>query len=474
MISESVRAALQAIVGRDGLVLEADERRGYEVAARYGAGRAAAVVRPANTAEVSKVLSLCSAQGLVVVPQSGNTGLALGSTPDPTGDQVVVSLDRMRRLIDVSPENRSVTAEAGVRLSSINAALEPFGLWLPIDLSADPMVGGMVATNTGGARFLRYGDVRAHVLGQEVVLADVCGAVIDLGDGLRKDNSRLSLKDLFIGSFGALGVITRATLVAHPRPVQTAAALLVPHRAERILEILLYFEAHAGETLSAFEGISGGAMTCALALPHGRSPFAADPPDYAILVELSTSAPFERTCLDETLLTLLAPLIEGADPLLLDAIVAPSADLWRFRHALPEGLKAAGMVIGFDLAFRRDRVMAFRQAATQALAQQAPSVRVCDFGHVADGGVHFNVVAPRGLAVEAVDEIRRIVLDLAVGEYAGSFSGEHGLGRINQGAYARYVPAPERRLAATVARILSGDTLSAARAIISAEPGSSE
>lgn len=461
--------ALQALLGPAGMVRDPGQMQSYAVAARYGQGVAAAVLRPASTTEVSQALAYCQRRGLRVIPQSGNTGLVLGSTPDLSGAELVLSLDRMNRIVAVSPADRSVIAEAGVRLSSLNAALEASELWLPIDLAADPMVGGMVATNTGGARFLRYGDMRAHLLGLEMVLGDRDGTVIALG-GLRKDNARLDLGRLVAGSCGAFGVITRATLAVHPRARQSAAAFLTPTTAERSIDVLLHLERHAGELLSAFEGMSGAAMACALAVPNVRPPFVGAAPRFGLLVELATALPASALDLDRTLEAVLAPLFEGDAAPLQDAVIAPPAELWRFRHALSEGLKSAGQVIGFDLAFRRDQTMGFRAEATARLALAAPDVRVCDFGHIADGGLHFNLVSPRTLPAETVAAIRRLVLDLAVEGYGGSFSGEHGLGRINQDAYDRYVPPSERRLAADVARAFGGDGLGAVRWGGAAEP----
>ncbi len=284
--------ALLRIVGANGLLSAAAGMAPYETAARYGGGKAAAVVRPADTDEVSAVLRHCVRRRLPFTPQSANTGLVLGSTPDDSGRQIVVSLDRLRAPPRIDVADRTVTVAAGVRLSALNAALEPHNLFLPIDVSSDPMIGGMVATNTGGARFLRYGDMRRHVLGLEVVLPDDAGTVLPLSGGLRKDNAHLDLRQLFIGSCGALGIITAATLEVHPRPRRAAAALLVPRDENAVLELLQVFEAEAGEFLTAFEGMSEAAMRHAFAhIPTSRNPFQEGLPPYAILVELtSTSA----------------------------------------------------------------------------------------------------------------------------------------------------------------------------------------
>jgi FAD/FMN-containing dehydrogenase len=449
---------LRAIVGAAAVLTDPDQTRGYEEAARYGGGRCAAVIRPENTSEVSQVLRLCKERGLKIIPQSGNTGLVLGSTPDASATELVLSLDRMRRILEISPANRTAEVQAGVRLSQLNGQLEPHGLCLPIDLGADPMIGGMAATNTGGARFLRYGDARRQILGLEVVLAD--GEILKLGGALRKDNTRLSLKDLMIGSCGALAVITGVTVLVHPIPRQTAAAILVLESADRALDVLLHCEREAGDFLSAFEAMSGKAIQAALDLKTVKDPFGGQSPEYALLIELAASTPATIISLDDVIVELLAPLLEGNAPLLKDALVGPPAELWTLRHSLSEGLKAKGQVIGFDLAFRRDLVCAFRAAATKALSIQHPDVTVCDFGHLADGGVHFNLLAPRYLPETSLGAIRALVLDLAIKEFGGSFSGEHGVGRINGDAYQRYVPAAEQRRISAIADTFSPDSLS--------------
>ncbi|HEY0649016.1 FAD-binding oxidoreductase [Phenylobacterium sp.] len=441
---------LKRRVGAAGIVTDS-ARASYETPARYPSGIAAAVVRPANAAEVSAVLAYCLARGLRVIPQAGHTGLALGGTPDASGQDIVLSVDRLKTVHHICPLDRTVTADAGVRLSALNDALEPYGLFLPIDLGADPMLGGMAATNTGGARFLRYGDMRAQVLDLEIVLAKDDAPVVRLGAGLRKDNTRLSLKDLVVGAGAAFGVITRVTAQVHPLPRQTAAALLVPSHPEKTPEIVARLEREAGELISALEGMSGAAMGRALdEVPGLRNPFGGPAPAYALLLELSTTLSPSTLQLDEALLSVLAPLVEGPDTLLQDVLVTPPSALWSLRHSLSEGLRRGGQVVGLDLAFRRDRVFAFRQAALRLLAQLGTDAEVCDFGHVADGGVHFNLVAPATTSKDELHSVRDALLDLAVHEFGGSFSGEHGLGPANQAAYDRYVPSEERGLAGEI------------------------
>lgn len=460
MDRERLAASLRAVLGADGVVTAPDDLRPYDLAARYETGQAALVARPRSAAEVSAVMARCAQAGVRVVPQGANTGLVGGSTADASGAQVVVSLERLTGTLRIDPLNRSARVSAGVRLSTLNAALEPHGLCLPIDLGADPTLGGMAATNTGGARFIRYGDMRRQVLGLQAVLADGAGSVVQLKGGLRKDNTGLDLRQLLVGSGGALGVITEVEVELQPRPRQTAAALVALASPEAALPLLLRLEREAGEWLSAFEGMSAPAMAAALAHAPGlRNPFAGAAPDYAVLIELSSSrlpGPNEPT-LPEVLETCLADWMAAAPDDVADVLVGRPEPLWALRHAISDGLRAKGRVVGFDLAFRRSDVAPFRAMAVDVLARDFAEFEVCDFGHIGDGGVHFNLVmdAAAPLSAARLAALRACVYDLAVRRFGGSFSGEHGLGRANLDGYRTLTPARVRQLAGGVQTVFA-------------------
>lgn len=472
MLNARHLTALEALVGPSGL---APDPTAYETPARYAKGLAAAVVRPATTAEVSAVVGYCVREGLAFVPQGANTGLVEGSTPDASGQHLVLSLERLTDTLQIDAPDRTAMVGAGVRLSALNAALEPHGLFLPIDLGADPSLGGMAATNTGGARFLRYGDMRRHVLGLEVVLPDAEGTVLTLSHGLRKDNAAIALRQLFVGGCGAFGVITKVMVEVHHRPRQTAAALLIPRNVEAVLPLLCAFEVEAGAMLTAFEGMSRAAMERAIAhVPSLANPFAAGVPDYAVLVELTrTWSPREgEASLDETLQQIAAQLLEREDAPLADALFGPTPKIWALRHSLSEGLRASGPVIGFDLSFRRRDLARFRREATAMLSADFPDYVLCDFGHIADGGVHFNLVGPADPDRRAA--LREAVLTLAVNGFSASFSGEHGLGRAVQAAYDRFTPRTVQNYAAAVAAVFGRGSASIRLAPAPSRPLSSQ
>ena len=216
--------ALERLLGGSGAVVtEPHELARYEQGWRYGAGKALAAVRPSTTEEVSRVLAFATERGIRVIAQGANTGLVGASTPDATGEMLVLGFERLSRELTIDPVDRTVTAGAGVLLSQLDAALAEKGLLFPIDLGADPSVGGMIATNAAGTRVLRYGDMRQNVLGLEAVLAD--GTVLDLMRPLRKNNTGFDARQLFIGTSGVFGVVTRAVLKVAPasRPARDRA-----------------------------------------------------------------------------------------------------------------------------------------------------------------------------------------------------------------------------------------------------------
>lgn len=457
---DALLRALHAIVGDTGVVATDEEMAAYSTGARYGVGRALCVVRPNDTEQVSKVVKLCVQQRVQIVPQGANTGLVGASTPDDSATQVVLSLSRMRTRRDADIGNRTVNVDAGVLLHEVNDLLEPHGLWFPVDLGADPSIGGMVAANTGGTRLIRYGDVRRNLLALEVVLFDPPGEVVRIGRPLRKDNTGFDLKQLFTGTSGAVGVITNATLEVHPRPKQTATALVVPSSDEAVGSLLLDLEGELGDFLSAFEGMSRTAMQAAIDhVPALRNPFGSEPlPDFAVLIELESCVSTQATGLD--LQRALGDFLEArVGDQVANALIGKSGELWQLRHAISEGARALGQPIAFDISVPRSRVMEFRREALSLLARRHPYLLVVDFGHIADGGMHFNLAWPADAAlsydVDVVGQVRDEVYDLVVADFEGSFSAEHGVGPHNIAYWRRYTPPTAQRLASRLQALMN-------------------
>jgi FAD/FMN-containing dehydrogenase len=466
--SAAVATALRGVLGEGAVVTEPHELARYEQGWRYGAGKALAAVRPSSTEEVSRVLGFASSRGLRVVPQGANSGLVGGSTPDGSGRMLVLSLERLHRLLEIDPVDRTVTADGGVRLSQLDAALAEKGLLFPIDIGADPTVGGMIATNAAGNRVLRYGDVRQNLLGLEVVLAD--GSVLDLMTALRKNNTGLDAKQVFVGTSGVFGVVTRAVLRVAPRPAQRATALVGTAEGAAAMRLLSQLERNVGELLSAFEVISAEALAPVFRYqPRLRSPFGASLPPYTVLVELSTALGADRLSLDELLESTLGAMVEGeAGEDVTDVFPGKPTELWDIRHHVSESLRHEGEVLGLDISVPRASMPSFVEAARDLLVPDYPFIRVCDFGHWGDGGVHLNLVwtkeEARRPSADLKAELQPLVYDLAVSRFRGSYSAEHGVGPHNQAFYDRYTPALVREICrALKARLDPQDLLGTTR-----------
>ncbi len=463
-VNQALLKALIAILGAKGFLQNSDDCEKYVRGARYGEGRALAVLRPDSHEQVEQVVRLCAQFAQAIVLQGANTGLVAASTPDDSGRLMVLSLERLKKHLQIDPVNRSVEVDAGYSLQELNDALLEHGLFFPIDLGANPSIGGMIAANTGGARLIKYGDVRHNLLGLRAVLMHPAGDTVDAMKALRKNNTGPDLKQIFVGSSGAYGIITRAVLQVHRLPQQSATALIVPRDQAAVLTLLQHFEQHCGDFLSAFEGISGAAFASVIKhIPGIANPFAPEAlPDYCVLLELSSSAdPVSSGLQLEDFLTRQLEVLFG--DVIDNAIVGRGKDLWRIRHAISEALRHEGKMIAFDISMPRSALVAFREQALAILAQDYPYLKAADFGHWADGGCHFNLIWPHDAKltydVALVQKLRTQIYDLVVHEFQGSFSAEHGVGPYNLAFYHRYVPRAAQNLAGQMQALLDPQNL---------------
>ncbi len=437
-MSAGVLAALRDAVGAAHVLVdgdlsawEVDWRRRYR-------GRALAVVRPGSTAEVQTVLRACAAHGAPVVAQGGNTGLVGASVPDASGTQVLLSLTRLDRIRELDAANLTLTAEAGCVLQTVQQAAADAGLLFPLSLAAEGSctIGGNLATNAGGTQVLRYGNARDLCLGLEVVTAD--GELWDGLSGLRKDNTGYSLRDLYIGSEGTLGVITAATLKLHPRPAATTTAFAACASLAAAVDLLGLARERLGAGLTGFEVMNAGSLALvARHFPQLRQPLAADPPaPWTVLVEQSdTEGEAHAQGLFEGLLE--AALERGciADAAVAGSI-AQSRAMWHLRESIPLAQAEEGPNVKHDIALAVSRIPAFVESTDAALAAAFPGIELVDFGHLGDGNLHYNVQAPAGQSgaeflARHEKTVNAIVYD-AVAAHGGSISAEHGIGVLKR------------------------------------------
>ncbi|RXV65881.1 FAD-binding oxidoreductase [Burkholderia stabilis] len=442
--------ALAATLG-DGW-LEGPSCEPYATDAALIGGVALGVARPASTADTSALARVAVAHRIALVAQGARTGLVGAAVPDRSGTQCVVSFDRMRAIRAFDPANRSITVEAGVRLSDLNRVAAEAGLCLPIDLGSDPAAGGLVGANAGGSRLIKYGDVRRNVLGVEVVLADAAGTVIDALAPLRKRNAGFDVTQCFIGANGANGLVTAVSFALAPLERSSCAAFVAFASYDAALAGLLAFERAFGEMLSAFEFMSAAAVGCvATAFPALRVPFAAGDAACYALVEIATGMPGLDALLEERALATLDALAN--ERVVLDAACAPAERFWRIRDALPAAVAQGGIPLSFDVSFPRGALAEFITGAEQWIAAAHPSLRCHAFGHFGDGGCHLVVSIPHAIA-QRYGPLQQVALRGAlydrVVRAGGCFSAEHGVGPANVAYYRKLVPAEPRQLAAAV------------------------
>ena len=425
---------LRGIVG-DAHVLHEGDLSAWEVDWRKRArGKALAVVRPATTEQVAAVVRACAAAGTPLVPQGGNTGLVVGATPDESGTQVVLSLQRMSAVREIDAGNMTVTVEAGCVLQNLQEAARQAGRLFPLSLGAEGSctLGGNLATNAGGTQVLRYGNARDLCLGLEVVTAQ--GEVWDGLSGLRKDNTGYDLRDLFIGSEGTLGVITAATLKLYPQPAATLTAWAAVPSMEAAVRLLGLAREQLGAGLTGFEVMGQFALSLvARHFSQMRVPFV-DASPYGVLLEnadheseLHARGQFEA-------------LLESAleDGCVTDAVVAENIaqarQLWHIRESIPLAQAEEGLNIKHDVSVPISRIPAYCEETDALLAREIPGVRLVNFGHLGDGNLHYNVQAPEGgdaaaFLREQEKRVNAIVYD-QVRKFGGSISAEHGVGSL--------------------------------------------
>lgn len=402
-------------------------------------GEAEAILFPRNTEQVSAIMRRANEQGLVIVPQGGNTGLVGGGIPDKSGQAFVLSLSRMNKVRSISKANRSMVVESGCILQELHKLAEEQDLYFPLNLAAKGSctIGGNLATNAGGVNVVRYGNTRDLCLGIEVVLAD--GRVMDLLTPLRKDNTGYDLKHLFIGSEGTLGIITAASMKLFSLPKARATALAgIPDIATGV-ELLGKLQSASGEQVEAFEIMPKTLLDVIFKqfpeIPRPLNPI----PDFMILMEIASSDEMDgredeagRVPIIDTLESFLADSYEAE--MITDATLARNEtqrqQLWDIREHAPESTKRESFPVNTDISVTRGDLQTFYDLAVAEVKKVCPVSRVCSYGHLGDGNLHFNVIEKEGGDPDwlAKKEPIKEAIYRALASVNGSISAEHGIG----------------------------------------------
>jgi len=409
------------------------------------------ILKPTNTEMVASIVTLCNEHNIGVVPQGGNTGLVGGSVPSESGAEIIISMERMNKVLDIDTINYTMTVEAGCVLAEVQGAALAANRLFPLSLGAEGscQIGGNLSTNAGGTAVLRYGNAKELVLGLEVVLPN--GNIVNALRHLRKDNTGYDLKQLFLGSEGTLGIITKAALKLFPLPADKVTSLIALPSLEAAPKLLATMRQVTGDNITAFEYMDRVCVDMLEKHTDLSDPFA-QAYDHFALVELTSSR--RDTGLQNLLEKALEVMIDNGN--VVDAVIASSetqaAQLWKMREMLAEVYRIQGG-LSFDISVPVSSMPAFIEQANKVCNQAYKSGTVLTFGHIGDGNVHYILLKPVGVCVDDflldTSDVSALVFDVAA-QFNGSFSAEHGVGQLKKHELRHYKSKVEYSLMQTI------------------------
>jgi len=441
--SDTFLAEAAALLGPRGLTRDADLVSPWltDWRGRF-TGNALALASPATTEEVAALMRLCTAHGIPIVPQGGNSGMCGGATPDESGTALLLSLRRMNSIRKLDAPARQIVCEAGVVLQTLHEAVDDVDLRFPLTLGGkgSATVGGLISTNAGGSQVLRHGCMRSQVLGIEAVLAD--GSIYSALTPLKKDNRGFDLKQLLIGSEGTLGIVTAATLRLLPATAERVVIWAGLPSLEAARTLLLHCEDFAGQALEGFEVMPHSCLQAVLSyVPGTRAPLNEDHAWHALIEVVADRSGADR--LRDMCEAMLADAFEKG--LLEDAVIAANETqaeaFWLLRESIAPAERAKGAAVQHDISVPVERMPEFVATAVPLLEGDWPGTEAVAFGHLGDGNVHFHVIAPAGVDGPAWQRgdgktISQQVNSL-VTDWGGSISAEHGIGQLKRGELER-------------------------------------
>jgi FAD/FMN-containing dehydrogenase len=417
-----LKDALDGVLDGPGFIGPDDIGERYKVDWKGMRGEPVAVLRPATPEAVAATMRVLHALRQPVVLQGGMTGLVHGGVAQP--GEAVLSLERLNRIEEIDPVTATATVQSGVPLETVQQAAQAQGLFFPVDIGSrgSCQVGGILSTNAGGNRVLRYGMTRNSVLGVEAVMPD--GTVISRLGKMMKDNAGYDLKHLLIGTEGTLGIVTRAVLILQPEPTSRDTALVALDSFPDVIELLTLCRRCLGARLTSFEVMWRDYFELVAGkLGVGRNPFPEFRPIYALIETMGTDGERDREVLMETLAQF-AETHPGADAVLAQSL-AETTQLWNLRDASGEATRAMLPAVGFDVSLPIQAMDGWVKDLHARLRTHGLSV-FQTFGHVADGNLHFVAGYPADRP-----EMKKLINDTlyeSIGALGGSVSAEHGVG----------------------------------------------
>ena len=440
MLSSEINK-FRKIVGNKNVITDKNDMQKYlkEWRGVY-TGVAGAIVKPKSTKEVSNILKFAYRKNISCIPQGGNTGLVGGQIPF-NRDHIVISLERLNKIREINPTDQSVTVEAGLILSDLQKECDENNLIFPLSLASEGScsLGGNIASNAGGVAVLYYGNTRELVMGLEVVLSD--GSIINNLKTLIKDNTGYSIKDLFVGSEGTLGVITAATLKVFPKPKNIYTALLSVNSPKQSIEILNYIRNNLSIPLTAFELMNN--FSIELVNKHmDKASIPIEKFKWLILVEFSSIevSKNEKDKIENLLNEILHQNL--AKDIFISQSLKQAKDMWYIRESISEAQKKEGGSIKNDISIPIKDISKFINNAEKISKEVIPGSRSVIFGHIGDGNIHFNISQPiksdKDKFLKKDKKLRKKINDLTI-ELNGSISAEHGIGLTKKADLKKYM-----------------------------------
>ena len=464
MTFSTLLQTLQTIVGPAHVLIESDSNDLVQYVRDWRGrerGVALAVVRPNSTEQVAAIVKACAdTSGVSIVPQGGNTGMVVGSTPDESGTQVVLSLQRMNTVRKLDAGNGTITLDAGCVLQNVQQACFDAGYLFPLSLGSQGSctIGGNLGTNAGGTQVVRFGNTRELCLGLEVVTAQ--GEIWSGLSGLRKDNTGYDLRDLFIGAEGTLGIITCATMKMYPLPASKLIAFAALPSLDAAVTLLGLAHKYLSAGLTGFEVMGQFALSLVgKHFPHQRVPFLGmEGAPYCVVLENSDHE--SEAHAREQFERLLEAAMEAG--CVLDAVVAENMtqakQLWHIRESIPLAQAQEGLNIKHDISIPVSSIPEFVRLTDAKLEASFPGARLVNYGHLGDGNLHYNVQAPEGAdQVEFLETqepgVNALVFDMVM-QFQGSISAEHGIGSLKVEKLPDYKSPVAMELMRTIKRAL--------------------
>ncbi|PPR77878.1 MAG: putative FAD-linked oxidoreductase [Alphaproteobacteria bacterium MarineAlpha2_Bin1] len=448
---------LKSICGKNGWTDKKDVNEKYLTEERnFYKSYSPIILKPNSTQKISNILNYCYNKNIPIVPQGGNTGLVGGTVSGYVSNEIILNLEKMNKVRELSHTDSMLTVEAGVKLHQVQSIAKSIDKFFPLSLASEGtcQIGGNLATNAGGVHVIKYGNARDLALGLEVVLAD--GTIINGLKKLRKDNSGYNLNQLFIGSEGTLGIITAASLKLFPIPYEINTILLAIDSLEKAIEIMNELKKLYIEKLSALEFFSNFALEIVIKnIPDSLQPFEKYYPWYILIDIEGTKEKDKNYNLIENFL-----FKNLRNNIIKDGIVAKNLkekeNFWKIRESIPYAQKPEGSSIKHDISIPISKISQFIDESTKKIFKVIPNIRPCIFGHLGDGNIHFNLTKPinmQNLDFEKYqDRINKIIFDI-VFKYNGSISAEHGIGLLKKDVIKNYKDKAEINLMKNIKKI---------------------